>query len=212
VDHAKLRTLVDRLGPLMRFRQQRGGAMVSLNLADLTAVHERISGAADGRDMPIASYKQRVEEAVRALLAENPVLQRLQAGEEVSEADLRELADLLRRQDPAIDEERLKKAYDVRSAGFKQLVRHVLGVEPLERWPTFVTRRFEEYLAEHTTYTALQIRFLQTLRRFIIQRGQVVRRDLVESPFTQLHPQGIRGVFPGGEIEAILGFAQGLVA
>jgi len=212
VDDAKLRELASRLGPLMRFRQQRRDAMVSLNLADVTAVHERIVVGPDGRDLPIAAYRQRVEEAIRALVAENPVLQRLQRGEPVSEEDLRELADLLRRQDPEIDEERLRKVYDVRTASFVQLIRHVLGVESLERWSTYVTRMFDEFIAGHTTYTALQIRFLQTLRTFVLQRGKVARRDLVDSPFTQVHPQGIRGVFPPQEIEAVLGFAAGLVA
>ena len=93
-----------------------------------------------------------------------------------------------------------------------QLIRHVLGVEPLERWSTYVTRQFEEFIATHTTYTSLQIRFLQALRTFLLQRGRVERRDLVDSPFTQLHPQGVRGVFAPGDIEEILGFAGGLVA
>lgn len=166
----------------------------------------------DGRDLPIAAYRERVEEAVRALVAENPVLQRLQTGAEVSDADLRELAELLRRQDPTIDEERLRRAYDVRTASFVQLIKHVLGVAPLERWSTAVTREFERFIAAHTTYTALQIRFLQTLRTFVLQRGRVERRDLVEAPFTQLHPKGARGVFAPPDIEEILGFAGGLVA
>lgn len=119
---------------------------------------------------------------------------------------------MLRRQDPGIDKERLRKAYDVRSVGFVRLIRHVLGVEPLERWSTLVTREFEEFIAAHTTYSALQIRFLQTLRMYVLQRGRLERRDLVESPFTQLHPQGVRGVFPPREIEEIVGFAARLVA
>ena len=206
------RGLVARLAPLMRFRQQRTGAMVSLNLADLTAVHERIAIGADGRDMPISAYRQRVEEAVRALLAENPVLQRIQSGATVSETDLRALADLLQRQDPTIDEERLRKAYDVRRATFLQLVRHVLGVHPLESWPTAVTREFDRFIAQHSTWSALQIRFLQTLRTYVLQRGKVERRDLVESPFTQLHPQGVRGVFATPQIEEILKFTGELAA
>ena len=212
VDHAALDGLVARLAPLMRFRQQRAEPMLSLNLADITAVHERVAVGPGGRDMPIAAYRQRVEETVRRLLAENPVLQRLQEGEPVTDADMRALAELLRRQDPQIDEEKLRKVYDVRTASFVTLLRHVLGVEPLERWSTMVSRRFEEFIGEHTTYTAPQIRFLQTLRTFVLQRGRVERRDLVESPFTQLHPQGIRGVFPPPEIEAILGFTGGLAA
>ena len=102
--------------------------------------------------------------------------------------------------------------YDVRTASFVQLVRHVLGVQPLERWSTYVARKFEEFVAAHTTYTALQLRFLQTLRTFLLQRGRVERRDLVDAPFTQLHPQGVRGVFRPQDIEEILGFAEGLVA
>lgn len=212
VDHPRLDDLVARLAPLMRFRQQRAEPMLALNLADITAVHERVSLGPDGRDMPIVAYRQRVEETVRRLLVENPVLQRLQEGEPVTDADMRALAELLRRQDPQIDEEKLRKVYDVRTASFVTLLRHVLGVQPLERWSTMVSRRFEEFIGEHTTYTAPQIRFLQTLRTFVLQRGRVERRDLVESPFTQLHPQGIRGIFPPPEIEAILGFTGGLAA
>ena len=211
-DDARQRDLVARLAPLMRFRQQRQGAMVSLNLADLTAVHERITVGADGRDMPIVAYRQRVEEAVRALLAQNPVLQRIHSGASVSEADLRALADLLQRQDPTMDEERLRKAYDVRRATFLQLVRHVLGVQPLESWSTAVTREFDQFIAGHSTWSSLQIRFLQTLRTYVLQRGRVERRDLVESPFTQLHPDGVRGVFATREIEEILEFTSDLAA
>jgi type I restriction enzyme R subunit len=211
-DDTAQRDLVDRLAPLMRFRQQRAGAMVSLNLADLTAVRERITLGADGRDMPIAAYRQRVEEAVRALLAQNPVLQRIQGGDSVSDADLRSLADLLQRQDPTIDEAHLRQAYDVRRATFLQLLRHVLGVQPLESWPTAVTRAFDQFIAEHSTWSALQIRFLQTLRTYVLQRGRVERGDLVESPFTQLHPQGVRGVFAGAQIEEILRFTGELAA
>ena len=148
---------------------------------------------------------------MRALLAQNPVLQRIQTGKAVSEEDLQALADLLRRQDPTIDEERLRKAYDVRTASFLQLVRHVLG-EPLERWSTAVTREFDRFIAEHTTYSGLQVRFLQTLRTFVLQRGRIDRRDLVEAPFTRLHPQAVRGVFPAAEIEEILRFAGELVS
>jgi type I restriction enzyme R subunit len=212
LDQAKVRDLAARLAPLMHFRQQQQRPMVALNLRDITAAHERIKVGADGRDLPIAVYRQRVEETVVRLLSENPVLQRLQAGADVSEADLRQLAELLRRQDPEIDEDRLRRVYDVRHASLVRLVRHVLGVEPLERWSTFVSREFDRFIADHTTYSALQLRFVRTLRTFVLQRGSVERRDLVDAPFTQLHPQGIRGVFAARDIDEVVRFAEGLVA
>lgn len=213
VHQPKLRDLGSRLASLMRFRQQRQDPMLSLNLADITTVRDRVVVGPDGRDMPIVAYRQRVEETVRRLLTDNVVLQRLEAGVDVSEADLKGLAELLKRQDPGIDEERLRKVYDMRQASFVRLIRHVLGVGlPLERWSTFVTRQFEDFIAGHTTFSALQIRFLLTLRTFVLQRGHIERRDLVDSPFTQIHPDGIRGVFPARDIDEVVGFAQALVA
>jgi type I restriction enzyme R subunit len=207
-----LRDAADRLSPLMRFRERRAGAMLHLNLADVTAVRERIVAGPDGRDLAITEYRRRVEETIQGLLEANPVLQRLQRGEEISAENLRELSELLRRQDPGIDEERLRQTYDVRTASFLQLLRHVLGVAPLERWPTQVSRVFEEFIASHTTYSALQIRFLQTLRTFVLQRRQVARTDLVDAPFTQIHPSGVRGVFGPGEIDDVLRLVEDLVA
>jgi type I restriction enzyme R subunit len=204
--------LVTRLGPLMRHRQEGRRPILSLNLSDIAAVRERIEVGPGGRDMSVAEYRRQVEEALRALVAENPVLQRIQAGEHVSTEDLERLARILEGLDPSVSEDRLRRVYDVRRAGFLQLIRHCLGLERLEQWPTFVARRFEEFIAAHTTYTARQIRFLQTLRTFLLQRRRLEKRDLVERPFTQLHPQGVRGVFSREEIDEILGFAGDLVA
>lgn len=212
LDDAVLRDTAVRLAPLMRFRQRRPEAMVHLNLADLSAVRERIASGPDGRDLAIADYRRKVEDTIQALLAANPVLQRLQQGGDISDQDLRDLAELLRRQDPEIDEERLRKTYDVRTATFLQLLRHVLGVAPLERWSTQVSRAFEEFITAHTTYSALQIRFLQALRTYVLDRRQVERSDLVAAPFTLIHPDGIRGVFGGGELEEVLALTQSLVA
>ena len=207
-----LRDLSERLAPLMRFRQERSDAMVALNLADVASVRERIVVGREGRDLPIAEYRRRVEEALRSLVAENPILQKIQSGADVTEAEVRELSEILEGLDPVVTEDRLKKVYDVRRASFLQLVRHVLGLEELERWSTSVARAFDGFIAEHSTYTARQIRFLQTLRTFVLQRGRVEKQDLVGSPFTQLHPQGVRGVFSPHEIEEILRFAGELVA
>jgi type I restriction enzyme R subunit len=207
-----LRDAADRLAPLMRLRERRPGAMLHLNLADVTAVRQRIVAGPDGRDLAITEYRRLVEETIQALLEANPVLQRLQRGEEISPEDLRELAELLRRQDPEIDEERLRQTYDVRTASFLQLLRHILGVAPLERWSTQVSRMFEEFISNHTTYSALQIRFLQTLRTFILQRGQITRADLVDAPFTRIHPNGVRGVFAPSEIDEVLAMVDAMVA
>ena len=51
-----------------------------------------------------------------------------------------------------------------------------------------------------------------TLKTFVLQNRRVERKDLVEAPFTQLHPRGVRGVFTGADLEEVVALAEGLVA
>ena len=43
-------------------------------------------------------------------------------------------------------------------------------------------------------------------------KGELSKRNLIESPFTMLHPEGIRGVFKQNEIEEILILTEKLLA
>jgi len=121
----------------------------------------------------------------------------------------------------------LRKVYDHKTARFLQFIRHILGLEELASGSETITRAFDEFIAAHNTLSALQIRFLQirflqirflqirflqTLRTFILQNGRVERRDLIDAPFTRIHPKGIRGVFTPAEVEEVVGFATRLVA
>ena len=212
VSDEKLRDLASRLGRLMKYRRRLAEPMMKLNLADLVAIKETIEFGPQHERMSTSAYRERVEAFVRELVAENTVLQKIQAGREVDAAELEELAELLGSQNPHVTEELLQKIYDNRKASFLQFMRHILGLEQLEAWSTEVSREFDRFIAEHTTLTAIQIRFLQTLRTFILQMRTLEKRHLIESPFTQIHPKGIRGVFKEAEIEEILALSRELVA
>jgi type I restriction enzyme R subunit len=208
----KLRELAERLSPLMRFRQRRRDPMMKLDIGDLVALKEWIEFGPEHERMTTSAYRTRVESAVRALVKDNSVLQKLQTGASVSDGEMAELARILREQDPFVTEEMLRKVYDHRTARFVQFIKHILGLEELASWSETVTRAFDEFIATHNTLTALQIRFLQTLRTFILQNGKVERRDLIDAPFTRIHPQGIRGVFTPDQITEIIEFSERLVA
>ncbi len=106
----------------------------------------------------------------------------------------------------------LKKVYDHKTARFVRFMKHILGLETLAPWGETVTSAFEDFIAEHNTFSAMQIRFLQTLKTFVLQTGRASKTDLIEAPFTQIHPDGIRGVFQPREIREILAFTEKLVA
>ena len=208
----KLRDLRTRLAPLMRFRQRRRDPMMVLNLGDATVIKEVVEFGPEHERMDTAVYRERVEAAVRALVADNAVLQKLANGEEPTDAEILELAELLRTQELGITEELLREVYDHKAARFVQFMRHILGIEELESWSETVTAAFDDFVAEHNTLSELQIRFLQMLRTFVLQNGKLERKDLTGAPFTQIHPRGIRGVFGGPELRDVLAFAEGLVA
>lgn len=207
-----LAELTAKLAPLMKFRQRRTDPILKLDVGDLLSVKEWIEFGPAHERLTTAVYRERLEALIQSLVGQNPVLQKLQRGELVSDTEVLALANLLRTQDPYVTEEILRKVYDHKSARFIQFIRHILGLEKLESWSATVARSFDDFIVEHNTFSALQIRFIQTIKTFILQTGKVEKRNLIEAPFTQLHPQGIRGVFPPAQIDEIIAFTEKLIA
>jgi type I restriction enzyme R subunit len=123
-----------------------------------------------------------------------------------------ELANLLHDEHPHITEELLKRVYQNRRAKFIQFIRHILGLEVLESFPDTVTKAFEQFIQSHTNLSSRQLDFLNLLKEFILEKERVEKRDLIESPFTRIHPDGIRGLFNPTEINEILEMAKKLAA
>jgi type I restriction enzyme R subunit len=209
---AELRALAAQLAPLMRFRQPPREPMLQLALTDAVAIKETVDFGPEHEGITTSGYRARIEAEVRALVDAHPVMARIAAGEEPSDAEMAELAELLRGLDPTITEEVLREVYDLRSERLVRMLRHVLGLHRLPTWPEAVTAAFDGFVVGHTTLTELQLRFLGTLKTFLLQNRRLERKDLVGAPFTQLHPRGVRGVFTGAELDEVVAFAEGLVA
>ncbi len=207
-----LRELARRLAPLMRFRQVARPGMEHLELVDHIVIKERIEFGPEHEGLSSAAYRAKVEAHVRQLVQRNPVMAHIAVGGTPSESDMHQLTELLRLGEPGITCERLQATYDVRAASLVPLLRHVLGLERLPDWGAMVTRAFDEYLLLHNTFSSAQVRFLQTLRDLLLQKRRLLREDLVGPPFTQFHPDGIRGLFRDPYLGEVLQLVEGLVA
>jgi type I restriction enzyme R subunit len=206
-----LHNLSERLAPLMLYRTIGVRPWMELNLKDLTVIKEKIDLGGDLGRISIAAYRERMESFIRDLVKQNPVLRKLQRGQDLSRNEIHELAELLESSDLQVTEERLQQIYDNRTAHFLQLIRHVLGLEHVASWEETVSKQFDSFIAAHTDLSSRQILFLRTLRTFILQRRHLEKRDLVDEPFTRLHPNGIQGLFTDAEIDEILGLTSELV-
>ncbi|HKL85820.1 MAG TPA: DEAD/DEAH box helicase family protein, partial [Treponemataceae bacterium] len=130
---AELTRVNERLGPLMKFREQ---AVVTgpthLDLTDVLHLKEMVEFGPKNEAVSISRYREMVETLIAELTECNPVLQKIKNGEEVSEAEAVALAELLHEEHPHITEELLRQAYQNRNAHFIQFIRHILGIEILK--------------------------------------------------------------------------------
>lgn len=206
--------LAEKLSALMKYRdsdvQPLGPAQ--FDFADLLKAKEIVEFGPEHSAVSVSKYREMVEKQIMELTDSNPILQKIKAGKEVTEDEVQELAALLHDEHPHITEELLKNVYKNRKAKFIQFIKHILGLEILESFPETVTKAFEQFIHSHSNLSSRQLDFLNLLKEFIMEKEFVQKRDLIESPFTVLHPQGIRGLFTPAEINEILELTKKVAA
>lgn len=206
--------LTAHLAPLMYFRNGRDNKTgpAKFNFADVLTSKESVEFGPEHESLSIVQYQQLVEERVNELTASNPILQKIRDAQPVSEQEAETLAAQLHDERPHITLELLRRVYQHQTAPFLRFIRHILGIEILESFPDTVSHSIDQFITEHRTLTSRQLQFINLLRDYLIHRGGIEKRDLIQAPFTIIHPSGIRGVFSPSEINEILALTERLAA
>ena len=87
-----------------------------------------------------------------------------------------------------------------------------MGLEILETFTESVASAFNSFITEHNYLSSRQLQFLDILKKYILEKGNLEKKNLIESPFTMIHPEGIRGVFSPKEINEILQLTNKILA
>ena len=131
-------------------------------------------------------YRKKVESYIRA--NENHVaIAKLKRNLPLTETDLEALETMLFEAEEIESRERFEQVYGDRS--LKLFIRQLVGLDR-----NAAKEAFSEYLVG-TTFTAGQIRFVETLIDYLTQNGVMDPRMLYEQPFTNIHSGGLDGVF-----------------
>ena len=195
-DEQGLEDLVQKIAPLMKYREDGiKPDQDSLDLRDITSEKEFIKFGPSHERITIQKYREKVEELVKKLEQENKVLQKIKQGEDITQEEVEDLANTLNEFEPFPTEENLQKAYNARKVKFLDLIKYIMGVGGLVTFPEKVSEAFAEFIAEHNTLASNQIQFLIVLRDFIINNGELTKKDLVGEPFTKIHQRGFLGLF-----------------
>lgn len=205
--------LIEHLAPLMRYRE--GVKKLGpdrLDLRDELRTRERVEFGPQHEAVSIARYRELVEERVRALTEHNPLLRKLTEGQPLTQAETDLLAEQLYHEHPHISLDLLRRVYDNRKASYVQFIRHILGMETLVSYRDEVGAAFDAFVKEHGDLSSKQFQFLDILKKYLLERERFQKRDLVDAPFTVLHPEGVLGLFQPREIDAIVALALKLVA
>lgn len=214
ISQEKYVELIDRLSPLMKFVDSRVASLgpAKFDFTDITSTKEFVEFGPQNEAVSIERYREMVEEKVRELISTNPILQKIQNGEPITEDEANLLAKELHDENPHITIDLLRRVYNHRRAQFVEFIKHILGIQILESFPETVSKSFDQFISAHSYLSGRQLQFLELLRNFILEKGEIEKRNLIESPFTMIHPEGIRGVFSPKEINEILVLTEKLLA
>jgi type I restriction enzyme, R subunit len=214
ISEQKYDDLLEKLAPLIKFIDSRVAPLdpAKFNFRDVIIAKEFVEFGPQHESVSISRYKELVEERINALTNSNPILQKLKAGESISEKEAEALAEDLYKEHPNITIDLLRRVYNHRKAQLIQFIKHILGIEILESFPETVSKSFEQFISEHSYLSSRQLQFLDLLKNFIIAKGELQKRNLIESPFTMIHPEGIRGIFNPKEIDELLKLTERLLA
>jgi len=210
LDYPRILELQETFAPLMRYRQRRAPEMVALNLPDEIARRRWVVYGPSGEGAFADTYRQQVEEAIRALADRHPTILKLRRGDLIGEADVRALADALNRPDLYISERALRHAYGQPDAGLVDFVRHVLGLSRLPSREEQIRAAFDGFIAAHPHFNATQVRFLSALRTVMVRQTRLSEADLFQPPLN--HDGDPRRLFAPPELAEIFAFANSLAA
>jgi len=139
-------------------------------------------------DMP--GYRKQVQAALLKVFDQNPTLQKIKVGEPVTEADLKALTSLVLTQNPDVDQEILREFFEDTAEPLDYAIRSIIGMDA-----DVVNTRFADFIFSHPGLTANQMSFLNLLKNHISRYGAIEIEDLYEPPFTNVHSDGLDGVF-----------------
>ena len=141
-------------------------------------------------------YRKKVEAYIREH-EDHIVIAKLKRNLPLTDSDLQELEQMLFSAQEIESRERFEAVYG-QDVSLKLFIRRIVGLDR-----NAAKQSFAQYL-ERTNLTANQIRFVETIIDYLTQNGVMNPGILYESPFTDIHYQGLDGVFNEDDADQIV--------
>ena len=176
-----------RLRELIKFLDKREMKIVYTYFQDIIGDHTPmfVPGYASADEM--RQYRLKVERFIREHF-DHITINKLRMNRQITQQDLEELERLLFASEEVGSRERFEKVFGHQQS-LGMFIRKLVGLERQAAMEVF-----GEFL-HNTAYSATQIRFIDQVVSYLTQNGAMDPGLLYESPFTDLHDEGLDGVF-----------------
>ncbi|NQU63200.1 MAG: restriction endonuclease subunit R, partial [SAR324 cluster bacterium] len=193
-----------QLRDIVKYREYKKTEPLAVPVTDITDGDIEIERQTTHlKSVDMRAYQVQVEEVLKKLFTEEPVLLKIRKQEPVSAKELEALNSLVHTQHPDVDFSVLKEFYDS-ATGLDQILRSIVGMEA-----EAVTKRFEEFVQQYAQLNAKQIRFLGLLQSHIARYGCIELKTLYDAPFTVVDSAGLDGVFENEQqIDTLISIIQ----
>ena len=212
---AQLTQIVKDLAPDMRNKRKRSSAFLTIDLPDFIAARDLISIGDGGRQILVEEYRARVESRIMAIVENNPALEAIRLGREVTEEQLIDLERTLHRElssdDIQLNSANIRNAYGLKVDNFLGFLRHVLALDAIPDYTQVVQSAFERHITAHR-YNADQIRFLRSVQEVFLKKRQLSEADLYDPPLTIFGRNAVDRFFSPAEIGEVLELIKRLTA
>lgn len=181
------------LREIMHHRERKGGQSLPPKIIDVTedaAGFQLTRRSANLKSVDMKAYLHIVEAELKRHFETNPTLQKIRAGQPVTEFDMQILVSLILTQSPNVSREVLAEFFSSTAEPLQFTIRTIIGMDP-----EAVKAKFSDFAGKHPKLTAKQTRFLALLQNHIARYGFVTVERLYDTPFTVIDSDGPDGVF-----------------
>jgi len=206
VTPASLEEVRHKLRGTMQYRVRQTRAVVPPRVLDIKEEGDLIETRVRKvklDDLDKAALRSRLREALDKIFEENETLQKIKAGEPVSDQDLQALTSLVLTQEPDLDLNDLVDYYPETAGHLDLAIRRIIGLDA-----NAVRSTFEQFVRKHPTLNSMQIQFLDMLQNYIAKNGAIELEKLYDQPFTSISSEGVDGVFSETEIDDLIAIVE----
>ena len=177
-------------------------------MGDNIEMRELIQMLGEKEHTYITKYREHVEDRIKKLAADSPVIQKIARDEVLSEADLQQLEATIFGPDLAKNSAELGKAVTSTESILVSFIKRVLGMygeaNPADR----IRDAFRTYMIENNKhYSADQLNFIRMVESVFSQKKHITYADFWEPPFITLG-NAPEPMFSTDELESFVGICS----